>query len=172
MLTYVHFFWLQVIVGKRLNAQTYSFGTHYFFKWRVFASNQTNRLQSQTKFCHLKGTWIARISLFYKKEKVFQVSTNLHFLSLPHAKLLIARRPSNTFALIDITLHVGFPDTENHSGDFIFLLVVAPALDNSVSTENFSIAADGDASEVRTHVPRMKISYPDRLDDGAEYSGL
>lgn len=104
--------------------------------------------------------------------KVFQVSTNLHFLSLPHAKLLIARRPSNTFALIDITLHVGFPDTENHSGDFIFLLVVAPALDNSVSAENFSIAADGDASEVRTHVPRMKISYPDRLDDGAEYSGL
>lgn len=107
-----------------------------------------------------------------QKREGFQVSTNLHFLSLPHAKLLIARRPSNTFALIDITLHVGFPDTENHSGDFIFLLVVAPALDNSVSTENFSIVADGDASEVRTHVPRMKISYPDRLDDGAEYSGL
>ena len=70
------------------------------------------------------------------------------------------------------TLHVGFSDTENHPGDFIFLLVVAPALDNSVSTEKFSIAADGDASEVRTHVLRMKISYPDQLDDGAKCSGL
>ena len=31
---------------------------------------------------------------------------------------------------------------------------------------------NGDASEVRTHMMRMKISYPDQLDDGAKCSGL
>lgn len=152
--------------------------TNLFFRRSLLFSGGCSRPTKQTIYSPrqssvvYKGLEQRKFPLFHKQKKVFQVSTNLHFLSLPHAKLLIARRPSNTFVLIDITLHVGFSDTENHSGDFIFLLVVAPALDNSVSTENFSIAADGDASEVRTHVLRMKISYPDRLDDGAEYSGL